>query len=220
MAIKAIETTYRGYKFRSRLEARWAIFFDSLRLEWEYEPEGYELADGARYLPDFYLPSIGPRGLWVEIKAKGPTPDEVKKLEALVVGTKRDGTFRVGEPAINVALAIGDDKRRQDGSFDSDNAWAYFPHEDSVGGDGPYLFCTCPWCGKIGFQFDGRGARVCGYRKHHATEEEAMVALWGTRHEGLRVDDKCYSADDQRIVFAAEAARAARFEHGAHYPLV
>ena len=27
--IKAIETYYKGYRFRSRLEARWAVFFDA-----------------------------------------------------------------------------------------------------------------------------------------------------------------------------------------------
>ena len=41
--IKAIETRYAGYRFRSRLEARWAVFFDTLGLKWQYEPEGYEL---------------------------------------------------------------------------------------------------------------------------------------------------------------------------------
>lgn len=45
MNIKAIETVYRGYRFRSRLEARWAVFFDALGLEWEYEPEGFDLTD-------------------------------------------------------------------------------------------------------------------------------------------------------------------------------
>lgn len=43
MTIKAIETSYKGYRFRSRLEARWAVFFDALGIEWEYEKEGYEL---------------------------------------------------------------------------------------------------------------------------------------------------------------------------------
>ena len=56
MEIKAIETDYNGYKFRSRLEARWAVFFDAAKIKYEYEPEGYELADNERYLPDFYLP--------------------------------------------------------------------------------------------------------------------------------------------------------------------
>ena len=53
--IKAIETVYNGYKFRSRLEARWAVFFDQLGIAYEYEPEGITLSDGTYYLPDFYL---------------------------------------------------------------------------------------------------------------------------------------------------------------------
>jgi len=74
--IKAIETTYKGYRFRSRLEARWAVFFDTLGIPWKYEDQGYEreidTVDGtktARYLPDFYLPSRwGDRGMFVEVK--------------------------------------------------------------------------------------------------------------------------------------------------------
>lgn len=62
--IKAIETVYDGYKFRSRLEARWAVFFKSLGVRFEYEPEGFELSCG-RYLPDFYLTDLD---LYVEIK--------------------------------------------------------------------------------------------------------------------------------------------------------
>lgn len=55
MGIKAIETKYNGFNFRSRLEARWAIFFDMIGLKYEYEVEGYEM-NGVRYLPDFYIP--------------------------------------------------------------------------------------------------------------------------------------------------------------------
>ncbi len=55
--VGAIPTAYRGYTFRSRLEARWAVFFDALGLAWEYEREGYR--DGTTwYLPDFWLPSL------------------------------------------------------------------------------------------------------------------------------------------------------------------
>lgn len=35
-----IPTRYKGYRFRSRLEARWAIFFDGLQLNWEFEAQG------------------------------------------------------------------------------------------------------------------------------------------------------------------------------------
>lgn len=72
MKIKAIETEYKGYRFRSRLEARWAVFLDSLNEEWQYEVEGYELPSG-RYLPDFWLPRLY---CWLEIKGVPPTAEE------------------------------------------------------------------------------------------------------------------------------------------------
>jgi hypothetical protein len=54
MAARAIETEYKGYLFRSRLEARWAVFFDALGIPYLYEPGGFDLS-GTWYLPDFYL---------------------------------------------------------------------------------------------------------------------------------------------------------------------
>lgn len=79
--IKAIETEYNGYRFRSRLEARWAVFFDAMNLDYLYEPEGFELPGGQYYLPDFWIPMPnhvkGPdSGYWVEIK-----PTEPEKME-------------------------------------------------------------------------------------------------------------------------------------------
>ena len=64
MEIKAIETVYNGYKFRSRLEARWAVFFDAAGIKYEYEPEGFTDGDLC-YLPDFYLPD---HNVYVEVK--------------------------------------------------------------------------------------------------------------------------------------------------------
>ena len=72
--IKAIETRYKGYRFRSRLEARWAVFFDTLGIRWEYEPEGYVLEHGP-YLPDFDT-EIG----FVEIKGSGGRTEEDETL--------------------------------------------------------------------------------------------------------------------------------------------
>lgn len=54
--ITAIPTSYKGIIFRSKLEASWARFFDNITMRWTYEVEGYEFADGTRYLPDFWLP--------------------------------------------------------------------------------------------------------------------------------------------------------------------
>lgn len=75
--MKAIETVYKGYRFRSRLEARWAVFFDAMLVKWEYEPEGFENDEGEKYLPDFYLPEFD---MWCEVKPNDPTRlEEVKK---------------------------------------------------------------------------------------------------------------------------------------------
>ncbi|NYH13561.1 hypothetical protein [Paraburkholderia bryophila] len=80
--IKAIETKYRGYRFRSRLEARWAIFFDCMGIEWEYEVEGYDLGKSGWYLPDFRIqhPAFPDFYSLVEIKGQMPTREEVRKL--------------------------------------------------------------------------------------------------------------------------------------------
>ena len=84
--IKPIETNYKGCRFRSRLEARWAVFFDNLGIEWEYEPEGFELPDGTRYLPDFYLPK---EMAYVEVKAPRPgCAEEIEKATKFVDGVK------------------------------------------------------------------------------------------------------------------------------------
>ena len=80
--IKAIETQYNGYRFRSRLEARWAVFFDELGVEYQYEPEGFDL-DGTWYFPDFWIPKLQ---LWLEIKGQGPTTDDIIKVDALADG--------------------------------------------------------------------------------------------------------------------------------------
>lgn len=87
--IKAIETEYNGYKFRSRLEARWAVFFDALGVKYQYEPEGYK-TDNKNYLPDFKIKCYGTRGsisnepfdLFIEVKGV-MTQADAEKIIAL-----------------------------------------------------------------------------------------------------------------------------------------
>jgi hypothetical protein len=80
MDIKPIETVYKVNRFRSRLEAKWAVFFDELKIKWEYEPEGYVLGDGTWYLPDFFLPELE---CFAEVKAGQFTKIEFAKCEML-----------------------------------------------------------------------------------------------------------------------------------------
>jgi hypothetical protein len=63
-AIEPIPQWYDGIKFRSTLEARWAVFFDAAGIRWDYEPEGF-VVGGKAYRPDFLLRDCG---TWVEVK--------------------------------------------------------------------------------------------------------------------------------------------------------
>jgi len=84
-ALQAIETSYRGYRFRSRLEARYAVFFDALGVRWGYEVEGFRLSDGDHYLPDFWLPD---QKVWIEVKGAEPTERETRVAIELASATR------------------------------------------------------------------------------------------------------------------------------------
>lgn len=96
--IKAIETHYKGYRFRSRLEARWAVFFDALGIKWEYEAEGYRLPSGAHYLPDFWLPTFG-GGMYVEVK---PIGGDLTKAYELAEASGKQVLLALGSPDTRV----------------------------------------------------------------------------------------------------------------------
>jgi hypothetical protein len=95
-----IPTRYAGHTFRSRLEARWAVFFDFIGMSWEYEKEAFSLrvlGKQAGYTPDFWLPQLG---AWFEVKGwQGLSDDEARRV------VNKMAAFRVAVDArIYVAL--------------------------------------------------------------------------------------------------------------------
>ena len=52
--INAIKTRYKGISFRSRLEAKWAAFFDLCEWRWEYEPVDFRF-ENTGWIPDFFV---------------------------------------------------------------------------------------------------------------------------------------------------------------------
>jgi hypothetical protein len=181
-AIKPIETVWKDYRFRSRLEARWAVFFESLELSWEYEPEGFVLPSGRYYLPDFKIHGIG----WFEIK---PVTQEINiNIPWPPKGSLEEEFFSLETGGILYGLpgAVHNEKPSYGGC---------------CGGDSPYFFCECPECAVIGFEFDGRSARV---------DHKSGCPVRGSG------SDKNHNADSLRILTAASIARSARFEHGEH----
>jgi hypothetical protein len=92
---KSKDTFYNGYKFRSRLEAKWAYWSDCIGKKYIYEMEGFELGNGISYLPDFWFPEDN---FWVEIKPETPTLEEIEKAIRLEEYTGFPVIFFVGQP--------------------------------------------------------------------------------------------------------------------------
>lgn len=206
--IKPIQTRYKGYHFRSRLEARWAVFFDALGVKWEYEKEGYDLGEAGYYLPDFWLPELE---TWIEVKPdyntlpEGDADRTHRQLKAL-----RDHSD--GTSAILVCGIPG-----------TVQTWAYF-NDCSDGGGGfseawGGAFCLCDVCGAWFDYYEGvPGSHV------------AVNAEWGALHVcscppmnapyefGVAPMDRpvydWIEACRQRTGDAVQAAKSARFEHG------
>ena len=117
--IKAIETVYNGYRFRSRLEARWAVFFDAAGIQYEYEPEGFQLSDGTLYLPDFYLPRFG---VFVEIKASRER-DDGKAEQFALSGACGGMLICYGQPIDHDIRFVTNYESDSDGGGDYDTDW-------------------------------------------------------------------------------------------------
>lgn len=143
---KAIETIYNGYRFRSRLEARWAVFFDTAGIKYEYEKEGFDLGDAGYYLPDFWLPELD---MWVEVKGDIPTEHEMIKLDKLCDAKGTGGAFLSKIPYI-----------KNGWDYDEVTTWDV---SDGTG-DVPYLFNKCPECERLQFHFEGRLRGCTCYR--------------------------------------------------------
>lgn len=188
MGIKAIETRYRGRRFRSRLEARWAIFFDTIGLPWVYEVDGYKLEDGTCYLPDFLLPSLS---AYVEVKPYSPDYPS-REIENCRLLSKQTGkaVFMLFQPE---PMSVDLDTMAVNGS---QKAWwpAGIPSvaaesvRDGVEhNDGCCHFAWCPTCNCYVFGFHGVGPSC-------ANGHDPIV------NDELRA--------------AYQAAMSARFEHG------
>lgn len=205
MSIKPIETVYNGYHFRSRLEARWAVFFDAAGIKYEYEPEGFDVGNGICYLPDFYLPNVelrhtDERGLYIEVK--GHLTDDDKLKIDLFSGCK----------------AFVDGKIQ-----DTVDYWYYTGHKPPIDEARP-IMCV----GKIPNGFDG------GWTWHELDEDEhyywTFAHIDGDEYwcDFYRKKDGsvCVSGPDNDYMMdnglagfyafndAFRAARQARFEHG------
>ena len=205
--IRAIDTEHSGYFFRSRLEARWSIFFEEAGIKYRYEPEGVNL-DGMRYLPDFFLPELN---FWVEVKPDKPTEQERDKAIRLCVASRQNVVILAGEVWHDVEcfcyLPVEPDTAKRGlaelEKNESAKLWwvsaSQFIYVDDEGGHtfgadlekhfiwGHTCFSACSECGKIGlYEQIGVNACVCKdkSRQYHTTQlMEAYTAARQARFE-------------------------------------
>lgn len=169
MDMRSIPTRYNNRWFRSRLEARWAVMFDSIGVEYDYELDG-KILGGVTYLCDFWIPRLK---AWVEIKPGKPHADEISKANRLSLGSRCkvyvfDGAIRVSQSAIYRVP-------------EATSVWPIGP--DFCGEDEGYSWCQCHQCGEFGIEFQGRSDRLsCACRKMgdrgHSTLSVALAMAY------------------------------------------
>lgn len=129
--IKPIETYYKGIKFRSRTEARWAVFFDACGVQWDYEPEGYVVEDNLCYLPDFIIPNVSIKDseeengqtfdLYIEVKGSNKITSEeeekIDKFSAVINEEDREDWNKMLKNKKNI-LVVGSVPQNLDDMYD------------------------------------------------------------------------------------------------------
>jgi hypothetical protein len=186
MQIKPIQTRYKGYHFRSRLEARWAVFFDALALEWEYEPQGFELSSGL-YLPDFKVSYPDQKNCWFE--CKGALEDVRSDEWARMIEFEEAAGLIVldGVPDCRMYLSPTQICERVKGEFDEPLALVR-PYSASKHIPPHNRFGWALW------SYKGRP--------------------WVDEHENFFGTDYSFDMGAYDIALAVAKARSARFEHG------
>lgn len=157
--IKPIPTFWNGRYFRSRAEARWAVFFDELWIGYEYEKEGYDLGNGIRYLPDFWLTELK---FWVEVKAELPDDTAMAKASRLASNLGIP-VYMAVEPIGNVRPWPPAGTRLSDYNYGDDPPQhiAFFGDNGDSYQDNGYFWTLCPSCSRIGIEYQGRSHRLC-----------------------------------------------------------
>ncbi|WP_069751630.1 hypothetical protein [Streptomyces sp. EN16] len=213
MTIKPIETRYASHRFRSRLEARWAVFFDTLGLRWEYEPQGYLVGPERKpYLPDFWLPK---ERLWVEVKGS----EEHLDVELLVHAASLDtGLPRTTEPHVVSEhearlLVLGPHGRGVHGLIDKaskEHVGYVLPIHTALTIRKGDVFQSHAWFSQNGVTVDPTEDRIADDSVD--IDWEGRGHRWGNLvgGGGMISEDKY----DETVVNAYQSAISARFEHG------
>ena len=183
---KAIPTKYNGASFRSRLEAKWAAFFDLLGWKWVYEP--FDL-DG--YIPDFVLQFYRP--LLVEIKPGFTSTDLIADAadkidrsgwegEALILGATPvlEKSEQWSHSGPSVFGALREVVYREDMPYSSDEEFQKVKKDNGFGwwDEAIPFHCGCAAAGVgVHHTLGNFGCRVCKDHQGGSPEHDLPVSL-------------------------------------------
>lgn len=155
--IKAIPTKYNDILFRSRLEARWAVYFDLMGIEYLYEPEGYNL-DGVYYLPDFYLPKVS---MFAEVKPFDFSPEEYNKARLLVIHSRMPVLKLIGYPDKRPYFVITSRYIDEEmGYIDEETGFIITNYHDYYRYEGRFFYYAGEPLEDLGFEEDGEAREI------------------------------------------------------------
>lgn len=159
MSARGITTVVNGIEYRSRLEARWALFFEKLGWDATYEP-----FDGDGYIPDFLI--AGDHPMLVEVKP-AVTPieygDPIPKVTNGLAKRWTHDILIVGASPI-IRSQFGD----MSAGFLGENQSEI--HQESAGKPSAWTFNSAMWaycrhCGETGVYHEVQtyAIRPCGH---------------------------------------------------------
>lgn len=154
--IRAKPTLYKGVRFRSRLEARWAVFFDAIGREWIYEPSFPELS-AISYQPDFLLDGgLVQASSLVEVKSWPGEPGNWGKFAAYLNVAREDERYPRVSEALNtrMTLLIGLPGVWQEGRL-TDFGAAAIGWNQGQSVDRLMEWAECDQCGTVGLWPEG-----------------------------------------------------------------
>lgn len=225
MTIQAIETRYAGHRFRSRLEARWAVFFDALGISWEYEPQGY-VVNGTPYLPDFLVYPNTDGAFWLEIKAVFPSDDELAKARGLAEGSGIPAFVYWAKPEVPAPDLSHLDMDQLCGwdtdgyIWTDDHGWREYPTGPPAWQLGlkPTAYRFNPSGKPAGQKSSFQWWTECNHCGHVRIASSGQVG-WCPTLDGRATDEAPdpypnFGHRSERLLAAYAAARSARFEHG------
>jgi hypothetical protein len=188
-------------KFRSRLEARWAIFFDTAGIRYEYEPEGFDL-DGLWYLPDFWLPDLQ---TWIEIKPAVPTGEDLQKVLAFSQQIRHQDADRA-PPLVYVLVG----SPYYDGRTHTYDVMSFVEWTASLSVTGMH-WAHCPLCDRVNLSLYGRDRVGCTYCDGVDRNWKETDDAWF--HKGdVIIRRPGFILNSPRLGAAYDAARVARFD--------